>query len=370
MTKSATRWIGRALPLALLGAAVCGALVRVSVRDRVPVVSAFFYATPIAVIVALCAGTTALLAIQRRRRWAAAGLGAVLASCSWWGGECLRWAPRTTDPGRGIRVLFWNVCHGKLGWDRIASRIPFDSLDVVVLAEAGKRGPERDRFWAGQSPDMTAERFGKHGVVMARGEVEIVRAVQARWRMAEISVVLLQGELTLVVVDMPSSPWRNRRVIFQDLKSFVSQCRSDRSTVLLGDFNTPRESIHFDSIRESFRNAFECAGRGLADTWPTVVPCLCIDHIWVGDGVDVLRCEHRSTTASDHRQVVAELRLRPKHHSRWTATSSTTPWFVVTTDVAVRREHPERIGHRRRLWLRPKAAAGRMQRSCDARPLS
>ena len=47
-----------------------------------------------------------------------------------------------------------------------------------------------------------------------------------------------------------------------------------------GDLNTPRESRGFDELRGFMSHAFETAGRGVAETWPTWAPALSIDHVW------------------------------------------------------------------------------------------
>ena len=82
-------------------------------------------------------------------------------------------------------------------------------------------------------------------------------------------------------------------------------------TVILGDFNTPADSAHFELLRRSHVNAFEEAGAGYAASWPGFAPLLTLDQIWVSAPARVQHCELGWTLISDHRPVVAEIAILP-----------------------------------------------------------
>jgi len=208
-----------------------------------------------------------------------------------------------------VRVLFWNAFRGIVGWERVAARIPFADLDIVALVEAGKPTPEHEQFWRSRCLGMTVRGFGRHMWLMARGSIELSNPLEGYWgaRINQARVALPQGTLTLVVVDLPSYLCRSRRPGFDALQRVVQQLDPAEPALVVGDFNTPRESVLMTPLRARFRHAFETAGRGLIDTWPVVATCISIDHAWVGPGLDVLRCQHRGTLVSDHRQVYFEI---------------------------------------------------------------
>jgi endonuclease/exonuclease/phosphatase (EEP) superfamily protein YafD len=78
----------------------------------------------------------------------------------------------------------------------------------------------------------------------------------------------------------------------------------DRPLLVLGDFNTPTDSVHFADLRRHHANAFEQAGWGCIATWPSVAPVLSLDQIWVNAYLNVENARHPWTTVSDHRPVV------------------------------------------------------------------
>ena len=76
--------------------------------------------------------------------------------------------------------------------------------------------------------------------------------------------------------------------------------------LILGDFNTPRESALLDPLRANLTHAFESAGDGLAETWPAFLPVLSLDQIWSSPGLRAVWCEHGHSLRSEHRAVIAD----------------------------------------------------------------
>ncbi len=89
----------------------------------------------------------------------------------------------------------------------------------------------------------------------------------------------------------------------------VSASNNQHVTVVLGDFNTPADSAHYEPLRRTFVNAFEEAGQGYGASWPSFAPLLTLDQIWVSGPVEVLHCELGWSPVSDHRPVIAEIAI-------------------------------------------------------------
>jgi endonuclease/exonuclease/phosphatase (EEP) superfamily protein YafD len=132
--------------------------------------------------------------------------------------------------------------------------------------------------------------------------------VQGQYR--RLDVVAADQRLTLFIVDMRSNPFVSRRECLLQLAE-DADALGDRPLVVVGDFNTPSDSAHFDPLRIGHRHAFEASGSGYSATWPVPLPVLCLDHIWINRWVDVSKCRHDWSSASDHRPVLAELTVVP-----------------------------------------------------------
>jgi len=116
--------------------------------------------------------------------------------------------------------------------------------------------------------------------------------------------------MRILQVDIDARPVHPRRPPLTALVNLVSTL-GDQPLILIGDFNTPRESVYLEPLHKSLQHAWLAAGTGCAETWPSFLPVLSLDQIWCGDGLSAVRCQHGVTFRSDHRPVLAELRFEP-----------------------------------------------------------
>jgi endonuclease/exonuclease/phosphatase family metal-dependent hydrolase len=84
----------------------------------------------------------------------------------------------------------------------------------------------------------------------------------------------------------------------------------DVADIVAGDFNLPVESAIYRRHWGDFTNAFWHAGWGLGRTKHTRLIGVRIDHILLGDRLHARRTWVGPALGSDHRPVIAELRIR------------------------------------------------------------
>ncbi|MCE9637814.1 MAG: endonuclease/exonuclease/phosphatase family protein [Planctomycetes bacterium] len=295
---------------AAVGVVALGLAVRFTVRDGVRAAAPLYYATP-PLLLALGAATALTVALlQRRRRlaMAAAAMGAV-ASVLVLGD--VRHADATAHAAgpapRPLRGLLWNVEHGIDGWDRVVAEARETDPDVVWIVEGpGRSGPGM-RALRTAFPEHVIVSGGGHLHVLVRGAAELLgtRSLGVRGSRATlVRAEVLGRTFETFVCDVPSRPLLDRRPIVSALDAWAAERTGP--VVIAGDFNTPTDSAAFDPWRARFGHAFETSGTGWAPTWPMPFPVLEIDHVWVSAEVNVTRCRHGLTTASDHRPVLFE----------------------------------------------------------------
>jgi endonuclease/exonuclease/phosphatase (EEP) superfamily protein YafD len=83
-----------------------------------------------------------------------------------------------------------------------------------------------------------------------------------------------------------------------------------RPQIVLGDFNTPPESPIYRGEGSGWTNAFSVAGRGFGFTRMNGWIRARIDHILVDGSLDVIRAWVGPDVGSDHRPMIATIRLR------------------------------------------------------------
>ncbi|HEX7896777.1 MAG TPA: endonuclease/exonuclease/phosphatase family protein [Planctomycetota bacterium] len=266
-------------------------LVRVLLRDRVPYLSAVHYGAPPILIAAGALACAAAWALARRRRLALAALTAACLCGAWQAGVSR--SSRPPAPGE-LRLLLWNVQHGLAGWDRVAAEIAARDADVVALVEAddGARSAPPGWTW----------RWIDHGLALGvKGRIHSAEIVplgdSSRAAVARFEV---RGRpLTAILVDIGADPLRPRGLAFRPLDELRRRVKPD---LVLGDFNTPRDTAHFDAWRGELTHAFEAAGAGWDLTWPATFPLLSIDHVWCAPTLVPTSCVHLAGL-SDHRSV-------------------------------------------------------------------
>jgi endonuclease/exonuclease/phosphatase (EEP) superfamily protein YafD len=288
-----------------------GIMLRVTrMRDAFDPLAIVFYTTPWP---ALFVGFITLALHSRRvgkrhamHRNLVLGAGALFT----WFALSWNFAPEAAPKPADLRVVFWNVSspEKRLSWQ--AGWLRRQDSDIIALAEAEPQEGSGIARWQQEFPGYVVIASPGNLLCLIRGELlesdsgELGKGS----RFARLRVRVKGRTLTVIQADLSAAPLRSRREPLRRLTELASA--EVGAVILLGDFNTPRESAHFDEMRRSFRHAFDTAGTGLAETWPLPAPVLSLDHIWTSASVEPVACWQGRTPLSDHRAVVAELALQ------------------------------------------------------------
>lgn len=302
------RYTADAITGVITATGLVGAVVHSTVRDGWVITAPVFYALPISVV-AILWSSVAFLGWRRKKRVQCA-VHVALATAALVGLVRSQWCwvSPVEATGTPIRVVTWNVLHGRLGDQELLAGVVDLEPDLVALQECGELA-DRPELWSRSLPGYQVVPFGREMLLLVRGTVARPRLVKLGpgSRVALCEVRLNGQRFDLAVVDFASGPFRSRGPIFDKLLEELDDLGSRRPQVVLGDFNTPRRSRCFDGFRPRLRNAFEEGGKGLGFTWPSLLPIHDLDQIWVTSDWRVVSCETPWTWRSDHRPVLATL---------------------------------------------------------------
>lgn len=92
-------------------------------------------------------------------------------------------------------------------------------------------------------------------------------------------------------------------------RAWIDPLTEQRPLVVMGDFNLPEESGIYRDVWGDLTNVFDVGGFGVGWTKRTRFLGVRIDHILVGRGFHVGRVRLGPALGSDHRPLIAELRL-------------------------------------------------------------
>ena len=92
------------------------------------------------------------------------------------------------------------------------------------------------------------------------------------------------------------------------------ECRR-RPSIVCGDFNATPRSRAYRLLAGTLRDAQRIAGDPKVRTWPSVLPMVRYDHVFVSHGIRARRLEvprtRRTLVASDHLPVLMEFEVHP-----------------------------------------------------------
>lgn len=289
-----------------------GTLLWLTVQDAVPILSAIYYALPLPVL--MFAGLVVCAELHRRgthRRLMAMCLGILVVQMLCWGTQAFRSGVEMPTE-QAYRFVFWNVCRGYFGYDGIAQELRDSGADIIALVESTEEA-EFPEFWTVRLPDYTAVRLGSGMMILCRGEiigmqpgnVTVDAYPEAVCRYRIVSLMVDDQPLRVLLMDVKSHPLMVREPAFSRLQALAGQL-SDQPLIVAADFNTPINSVWVDQLRSQLTNSFEQAGQGYRETWPTLLPVLCLDQVWGNRRVTFQRSRHGWSLRSDHRSITTE----------------------------------------------------------------
>jgi endonuclease/exonuclease/phosphatase (EEP) superfamily protein YafD len=261
----------------------------------------------------------AVLARSRTATWLAAGAAAVL------GGSVLagvRRTPGAATTGRPLRLVTLNMLYGRA--DPAAVVALAADADVLALSEVT---PEAvTALLAAGVADLLPNRHvvaadeGRHsggGALWTRLEVRSRSVVPGRFGQPATRLAVPGGpdvEVTAVHTDPPTRSAAQVTRWTEDLR-LLPDPEDTVLRVLAGDFNaTPDHAAFRRLLRRGWVDAARVTGRALRPTWSPVrspVPRLTLDHVLVDPRIGVASLEVVHVPGSDHRALVADLRLPP-----------------------------------------------------------
>ncbi|MDZ4287585.1 MAG: endonuclease/exonuclease/phosphatase family protein [Prosthecobacter sp.] len=306
------RYLLRMVPKAGWICLTVGVLLQAFAKDRYPGLALFFYALPKPCLAVLSVTLLVWPGMRRKSRLFAAVT--ALAITGWW--VSASWVHRqdqATVPqvdGRELKVLFWNLCRPR-GLDlEMVELVRRFQPDVAAFVEPGPQAGPLAAEYEKLLPGYRVE-FMPRGVLwvtrvpsrfQGRGKLEGAGAF------ARFEVTGLGPPFPFVVADVYPHVLHSREPQLQEALAHA-QDRDD--AILMGDFNTPAESVFFDSYRSRYVDAFETAGYGFRETWPLGLPLLSLDHIWVGKDWAVIAAQKLNLlSGSDHAALLVTLRRR------------------------------------------------------------
>ena len=277
------------------------------IKDEFAGFAFVYYSAPLAILAVLALGLGWLWWLSQRMQFARlCFLFATLAFLAW-SYKSFSFNSKKATP-ENVKIFFWNAA-GNNSTNEIAGYVHGFDADVIGMVESGMRS-RNVSAWQKKFPEYHVEKLGGNMALLTKGTLlsKATGSLGGRGRFNLLEVGLKGKELHVLLVDFDSDPFRSRAPAFEPLLQLI-RAYAQTNLIVMGDFNTPLESVFFEPFHAYLDHAFERGGNGFAESWPLPLPVLTIDHIWVSKKINVINCNLNWSQYSDHRPVLANVAL-------------------------------------------------------------
>jgi endonuclease/exonuclease/phosphatase (EEP) superfamily protein YafD len=275
------------------------------VQDRFWGISLLFYGMPLPVMMGFCG---VCLYTYRRIPFARYVLGVLLSVLSIvWLSSSYKIHAVSAPPENSFKVLFWNSARPDTHpLSTLIEHLQATPADIMGFVESGSISEEALSAYQSAFPAYRIQRLSGGMLCMTMG---IIHTVTYHRLSHESCYNILEIELnntlyTIVIVDIGANPVFPRRA---SLHALIEELPNREHMIVMGDFNTPYESVFFQTYKRRYHHAFHEAGSGFAATWPYGIPLLQLDHIWMSRGIRPVSVMKYYAILSDHARLEAIL---------------------------------------------------------------
>jgi hypothetical protein len=195
----------------------------------------------------------------------------------------------------GVSIVCWNMDHNS------SDHVP-QLLDTLVeldgditIAVGGGGVPLQPEVWNGLRAVQQPVVIGPFTVI-SRARILEYRHLVASDGIAAAMVRLdcadqLGRDLSMMLVNLPSDPRRSRWHAAEKLRTMLDAAAAPKPDIIVGDFNTTRNSSAMRYLFPEFSHAFDVAGRGYGASFPRELPLYHIDHVLLAETAKAISYE-------------------------------------------------------------------------------
>ncbi|MBJ7880224.1 endonuclease/exonuclease/phosphatase family protein [Gelidibacter salicanalis] len=271
------------------------------VKDHYQLLQVFFYAFPLPILI--FTGSTVTLLFYRTRTYFVLGICLILALVVYWFSTSYNFSNNTDIPKDASSILFWNAADGwDLPVDVLMESISSMKPDIIGLVEAEYATVEDIDLLSTTFPQYEFRILKGNMLVGVKGRIEnvIFKAEERSYHINFIEAQLRNGRISVAITDIFQSPTMDKKKAIETVLQFASQKKTD---LIIGDFNTPQESVHFKSFQTEYRSFHEY-GQGFTATWPFGIPLLELDQIFAKKNLTPILLKKFYYPESDHGMLV------------------------------------------------------------------
>ncbi|MBP1838116.1 endonuclease/exonuclease/phosphatase family protein [Formosa algae] len=213
------------------------------------------------------------------------------------------------DIAKTRSILFWNISRPKhLPIDKIFEKAKTYNPEILVFVEA-KKIPQEDLIaFKNKYPLYDIQQLQSEMLIAVKGKINetAYKRISTGSNCNLVTATIRGEQVKILINDLFANPALSKKADFETIQSII---QTEQVNFIVGDFNTPYESAFFELFKSNFES-FHAYNNGVSATWPSRLPILEIDHIWISKAWKPLILHKEFNEYSDHGLLIGTYRLR------------------------------------------------------------
>lgn len=272
-------------------------------KDRIYPISILYYAFPLIILI-LLGLIIAFLNIKRKSAFILIISFQALLSVIWFK-NYFSFSGIESDKKLNQSILFWNVAKKEqIPVKIIIEKVKTNSIENIALVEAENISKS--------DIESLKENLKNYNFKVLKGSMFFgtkneIKSLEYLSKEKEYNVNIIetinQNEIyKFLITDIYASPFSSRK---KPLNSVFNLIKDNSIDIVVGDFNTPFNSIHFNNYKKKL-NSFHKLSKGTTATWAYGFPLMELDHIWLNQRFKPNQLKKFNYKLSDHQLLIAE----------------------------------------------------------------
>lgn len=277
------------------------------VKDRWYITGVLFYAFPLLVIIGIGI-VFAILFSKNQLILKSLIVTTILLGMYWWY-HSFHFASEVLENNKYQTVLFWNIAKQK---DRplevILKHVKAENPEFIGLVETEHISDSIFKIYQTQLQNYQLVHLKSDMIFGSKQPIKNVyyESVSDDYAFNHITIGEANNTLEIMLIDLYGSPFHNKKPPFEIIYKYLKKHPID---VILGDFNTPFESVHFRKLESDF-TPFHGLNSGFTYTWPNGLPLFELDQIWISKKHQALKLQKLNYAVSDHSMLIGFFKLK------------------------------------------------------------
>ncbi len=270
-------------------------------KDTFYISGIIFYAFPLPIIIVL--GVVSSWLFFKKRTFVVIGyIFWVLVSLFWFSNNFQSNNSSGNDKERES-ILLWNIAKkDNHPIDIISKNAKASNPNIIALVESMSNNDSIIRLYKEKLPNYQFKSLKGKMLIGVKGSIDSIHFQYSKqnYQFNHLVLKIKQKNVSIMIVDVYASPFHSKKDALTSIKDYAIENDVD---FIIGDFNTPFESMYFRLFEDSYKS-FHKYSNGFTTTWPHGIPLYELDQIWLNNKMQPIFLNKKYYKNSDHAMLI------------------------------------------------------------------